>query len=784
MATQLTYNYYPQGLAVQSNLDTAVVGLESPSDTTGVYPHSLVLLRYNVNGTLDSTFGTGGVVAIGTNTAKDSFALHNASVATQPNGQIVVATNTVTGNSGGLTSADVLVLRFNTNGSLDTSFGTNGETDIHFSQGMVEARGVAVLSSGQIIVAGTDPNGKVGPEFVVARLTASGALDTTFGPNGQGYNYTTISSTATDADTVDALAVDASGNILVGGMQRNPSTNAPFDQVVRYTPAGLIDTSFAMQGILDLPFGFNRGIQGIGFQSDGQIILGFATDPTLGTGGVARLNSNGTVDTTFGSSGYFSDPSGSGGTAEIAVQPNDEILFQTLTVESNGSSGILVDQLLAGGTLDPSFGTGGEVEISPANIPGPYGFGSPEGIIAGPDGNITATQGWEGGSPFGVETFRLLGDAPVTGQLVVTQQPPTSLTAGTSFGLTVDAEDSSGSLESSFNGTVTVALANNPGGAALGGTLSVTASGGVATFSGLTLTTAATGYTLVVTSSGLSDTVTSAITVTPAAPTQLGFTQEPPASVTAGSGFGLTAAIEDAYGNIETSDSGTLTLALANNPGGATLGGTLSVPTSQGVATFSGLTLTAAASGYTLQVSSSGLASATSSAIAVTPAAAVQVVITQQPPSSVKVNTGFRLTAAIEDVYGNVVTSASNTVKVAFASNPTGAKLGGTTSVKASNGIATFSGLTINKAGSGYTLQLTSSGLTSATTSAITVTSSSGAVPAVVGAPDAFLAPLVLDSPDLWDISGFKRRGAFDLITPYHQLSLPASGTGLMPRPA
>ena len=84
-------------------------------------------------------------------------------------------------------------------------------------------------------------------------------------------------------------------------------------------------------------------------------------------------------------------------------------------------------------------------------------------------------------------------------------------------------------------------------------------------------------------------------------------------------------------------------MALANNPTGATLGGTLSVTASHGVATFSGLTLTKAASGYTLQVSSSGLSGATSSAITVTPAAATQVVITQQPPASVVVNGGFGL---------------------------------------------------------------------------------------------------------------------------------------------
>jgi hypothetical protein len=77
----------------------------------------------------------------------------------------------------------------------------------------------------------------------------------------------------------------------------------------------------------------------------------------------------------------------------------------------------------------------------------------------------------------------------------------------------------------------------------------------------------------------------------------------------------------------------------------------------------------------------------------VTPAAATQLVITEQPPASVEVNKGFGLEASIEDQYANVVTTATNTVSVAFANNPTGATLGGTLSVTASQGVATFSGL-------------------------------------------------------------------------------------------
>ena len=87
--------------------------------------------------------------------------------------------------------------------------------------------------------------------------------------------------------------------------------------------------------------------------------------------------------------------------------------------------------------------------------------------------------------------------------LVVTVQPPASVAAGSPFGLTVQAEDSSGNLNTSFDGFATVALATNPGGAILGGTLSVKATGGVATFSGLTLNEPGIGDTLQVFTSGL-----------------------------------------------------------------------------------------------------------------------------------------------------------------------------------------------------------------------------------------------------------------------------------------
>ena len=101
--------------------------------------------------------------------------------------------------------------------------------------------------------------------------------------------------------------------------------------------------------------------------------------------------------------------------------------------------------------------------------------------------------------------------------LVVTTEPPSSLTAGTTFGLTVKVEDNEGNVQTSFNGAVTIALANNPDSGKLNGTLTTNAKAGVASFSQLTLDQAANGYTIQATASGLIAATTNSFNVTPAA---------------------------------------------------------------------------------------------------------------------------------------------------------------------------------------------------------------------------------------------------------------------------
>jgi streptogramin lyase len=207
-----------------------------------------------------------------------------------------------------------------------------------------------------------------------------------------------------------------------------------------------------------------------------------------------------------------------------------------------------------------------------------------------------------------------------------------------------------------------------------------------------------------------------------------------PSGVMAGQGFGLTVTAEFGSGIVDTQFNGNVTVSLANIPSGgsSTLGGpNLTVSAVNGVATFSGLTLNKAAGGYTLEASSSGTnapAAVNTSAFNVAAAAATKLVVTSQPPATVSTPFGFAVAA--EDPFGNVETNFSGTVIVTLATNAGGAgtTLGGTTSLNispasATPGFVTFSGLSLNNAGTGYKLGVSSTpALSTTTTNAFDVT--------------------------------------------------------------
>ena len=193
--------------------------------------------------------------------------------------------------------------------------------------------------------------------------------------------------------------------------------------------------------------------------------------------------------------------------------------------------------------------------------------------------------------------------------------------------------------------------------------------------------------------------------------TALVFTTEPPASVTAGATFTVAVSVEDSQGDVATGSSASVTLSLGTNAAGATLQGTLAQASVNGVATFPGLTIDQAGTGYTLMATSASLSSATSIPFDVIADAhgQLQLVFAVQPSNTAAgVAIGPAVAVAVEDEFGNIVTSAAADVTVSLISNPTDSVLLGALTVPAVGGVATFTDLTIQTAGAGYTLGATS----------------------------------------------------------------------------
>lgn len=301
---------------------------------------------------------------------------------------------------------------------------------------------------------------------------------------------------------------------------------------------------------------------------------------------------------------------------------------------------------------------------------------------------------------------------------------PANATAGQALPtFTVEARDASNSLLTGFTGDVTVSITAGTGtsGATLSGTATVAAVGGVATFSGLSIDKKGTGYRLSAVAAGLAGATSNIFTISAGAATQVAFIVDP-TNASAGAAISppVQVDVEDAFGNRVTTFVGNVSVAFSVNAGGGTLSGTTTQAVSNGIATFSDLSIDAAGNGYRLGASSSGLTSDVSQAFTITGGAADHLVFTVSPSDAVAgigISPAVRVTAF--DALGNVATGFTDNVTVAITSgtgNPL-ATLSGTTTVAAVAGVATFSGLSVDKAGSGYTLSATSSvtGATSGT---------------------------------------------------------------------
>jgi uncharacterized delta-60 repeat protein len=239
--------------------------------------YGIALARYNADGTLDTSFGPDG-------TGKVASGLGGTvayGAALQGDGKILVA-----GETNG--ASDFIVGRYNTDGTPDTGFGSSGwvVTDFGSSSSGEHAYDVEVQSDGKVVAVGST-NG----DGAVARYNADGTPDTSFGPAGTGRVVTNTANGA-GADVLEGVAFQNDGKLLAYGN----------GGVVRYDIDGTLDPSFgsAATGIAHTLL----YVRGLTLQSDGRIVG--AGHHTLSNAdfGVTRLNTDGTIDTAFGSNGY------------------------------------------------------------------------------------------------------------------------------------------------------------------------------------------------------------------------------------------------------------------------------------------------------------------------------------------------------------------------------------------------------------------------------------------------------------------------------------------------
>ena len=200
------------------------------------------LARYNTDGSLDTSFDTDGKVT--TNFGGNDY---GADVQIQTDGKIIVA---------GVSNNDFALARYNTDGSLDTSFGTAGKVTTDLGTNIDYAYEVAIQSDGRIVLAGTSGN-----NFALTRYTSTGALDNSFGIGGKV-------STDIGSGTFDfgyAIAIQNDGKIIVGGYSEGNFA------LVRYTNTGALDTLFNTDGKLTTEF--EGTANSVVIQSDGKIVV-------------------------------------------------------------------------------------------------------------------------------------------------------------------------------------------------------------------------------------------------------------------------------------------------------------------------------------------------------------------------------------------------------------------------------------------------------------------------------------------------------------------------------
>jgi uncharacterized delta-60 repeat protein len=339
-------------VAIQSDGKIVAVGVDFNGD--------FAIARYNADGSLDPSFGSGGKVTTDFIGGRD----FGSAIAIQPDARIVV---------GGFAykqfdfiNSDFALARYNPNGSLDTSFGSGGKVTTDFFGDTDLLSDIVLQDNGKIIAVGTSENvqpGRINIDFAMARYDSDGGLDSSFGNGGK---------VSTDffgnLDQAFGVALQSDGKILLAGVTVVSLSDDDF-ALARYNKDGRLDSSFGSDGKVTTDFlgGFDDA-QDVVIQEDGKIVLaGRALNPAVeqSSFALARYDKDGGLDSSFGSGGkattHFSDalPESSDAANALAIQADGKLVVVGSTI-IGAVVRFAVTRFNADGTIDPSFGVNGK----------------------------------------------------------------------------------------------------------------------------------------------------------------------------------------------------------------------------------------------------------------------------------------------------------------------------------------------------------------------------------------------------------------------------------------
>jgi uncharacterized delta-60 repeat protein len=320
-----------------------------------------LITRYTMAGEIDATFGTGGVVKV---RSEANNSARGYGMVLQPDGKIVMA------GWNWPSTIDFCVMRFNADGSFDNTFGTGGKVTTPIGAGNDEGTNVALQNDGKIVVTGSSFNASGNTDYVVARYTTAGVLDSTFGTNG----FVTTDINAYDIP--EGIAINSvTGAITIAGTSNsdysllgNHHTGNGDFTVVRYTSAGVLDGSFGTGGIatFDISSGSADAAHGLAVQADGKLIVAGTTVRTVNNKDVVvlRLTTAGALDASFGTGGIaienYDGVNSDDDCRSVAVQSNGRIVIGgNVDAFPNTTGlkpiGLMLMRFTTGGALDPSF---------------------------------------------------------------------------------------------------------------------------------------------------------------------------------------------------------------------------------------------------------------------------------------------------------------------------------------------------------------------------------------------------------------------------------------------